>query len=62
VGAILIKGEQFLDAVHEFFGFGAFHMCDVVGVGEGEQYRLCAGICQASRSLTTSWITMSSIS
>lgn len=27
-GGVFIKGEQRLDAVHKFFGFGVFHMCD----------------------------------
>jgi hypothetical protein len=46
VGGVFIKGEQFLDAVHEFFRIGVFHMCDILGVGEGEQYLRPAENCQ----------------
>ena len=45
-GGVFIKGEQFLDAVHKFLGVGAFHMCDILGVGEGEQYLTPAEECQ----------------
>lgn len=45
-GGVFIKGEQLLDAVHKFFLFGAFHVCDVVLVGEGGQYLRPAEDCQ----------------
>ena len=47
-GGVFIKGEQFLDAVHEFFRIGVVHMCDILGVGEGEQYLRPAEECQGA--------------